>query len=138
MSRWMIWNSGWWITLQIYNQVICVLYTYFSAVKMSVSCSFSPLAWIASGVTWCGLVIWPSLWVAWQWASVLCSWNKARAFFLVRDEEASLDWVLFLLNIDFSMWKHPHCWIPRSSDPQQLTLVCFYGRTVTLVQFSSL
>lgn len=134
----MIWNSGWWITLQIYTPShLCPIYLLLCSKNVSVL-QFSPLAWIASGVTWCALVIWPSLWVAWRWASVLCSWNKARAFFLVRDEEASLDWVLFLLNIDFSMWKHPHCWIPRSSDPQQLTLVCFYGRTVTLVQFSSL
>lgn len=134
----MIWNSGWWITLQIYTPShLCPIYLLLCSKNVSVL-QFSSLPWIASGVTWCALVIWPSLWVAWRWASVLCSWNKARAFFLVRDEEASLDWVLFLLNIDFSMWKHPHCWIPRSSDPQQLTLVCFYGRTVTLVQFSSL
>lgn len=31
------------------NQVICVLCTYFTALKMSVSCSFSSLAWIARG-----------------------------------------------------------------------------------------
>lgn len=92
---------------------------------MSVSCSFSSLAWIASGVTWCAPFIWSSLWVACLWGSVLCSWNKAQPLCLVRDEEASLDWVLFFLNIDFSMWKHPHCWILRASDLQQLILDWF-------------
>lgn len=53
MSRWMIWNSGWWITLQIYTPShLCPIYLLLCSKNVSVLQLFTP----GLDSEWCHLV----------------------------------------------------------------------------------